>query len=262
MSNILVIGETCTDRFIHCSATRLCPEAPVPVLNPIRTVENLGMAANVRSNLLSLGATRVDMVCQERDITKTRYIDEQSGYIVVRVDENDMVKKTIDRAWLWDKVGEQQWDAIVVSDYHKGAVSEETLEMVFNRAGEVHIPTFMDTKKLLGSWSFKADYVKLNTHEYDLHLRAYLRPETLCRNLIVTKGPQGAWWVQRDLVVDTDPAEVRDVSGAGDTWLAAFVMKWLWNQNVATAMAYANRAARVAVSKRGVVAVRADEVMD
>jgi bifunctional ADP-heptose synthase (sugar kinase/adenylyltransferase) len=33
MSSILVIGETCRDVFVYCDSNRLCPEAPVPVLN-------------------------------------------------------------------------------------------------------------------------------------------------------------------------------------------------------------------------------------
>ena len=54
---ILVIGDSCIDRFVYCDINRICPEAPVPVLNPIKVVENEGMAGNVVKNLESLGAT-------------------------------------------------------------------------------------------------------------------------------------------------------------------------------------------------------------
>ena len=53
---ILVIGESCRDVFIYGACDRLAPEAPVPVFNPLRTVENGGMARNVYKNLEALGA--------------------------------------------------------------------------------------------------------------------------------------------------------------------------------------------------------------
>ena len=40
MKKILVIGEQCVDKFVYCNAKRLSPEAPVAVLNPIRTTKN------------------------------------------------------------------------------------------------------------------------------------------------------------------------------------------------------------------------------
>ena len=51
MVKILVIGELCVDRFVYCEIKRLCPEAPVPVLNPVYTTTNDGMAGNVVENL-------------------------------------------------------------------------------------------------------------------------------------------------------------------------------------------------------------------
>ena len=48
---ILVVGDSCTDVFVYGNITRLTPEAPVPVFNPIREVTNDGMSKNVASNL-------------------------------------------------------------------------------------------------------------------------------------------------------------------------------------------------------------------
>ena len=44
---ILVIGDVCEDEYIYCSSNRFCPDAPVPILNPIKKVSGLGMAGNV-----------------------------------------------------------------------------------------------------------------------------------------------------------------------------------------------------------------------
>ena len=50
---ILVIGDSCIDKFIYGSCERICPEAPVPVFNPLSSTENIGMAGNVKNNLES-----------------------------------------------------------------------------------------------------------------------------------------------------------------------------------------------------------------
>ena len=51
MVNVLVIGETCIDRFIYGTVNRISPEAPVPIFVPIETKENSGMSGNVVENL-------------------------------------------------------------------------------------------------------------------------------------------------------------------------------------------------------------------
>ena len=85
---ILVIGDSCIDEFIYCDIERICPEAPVPVLKPVKSQQNPGMALNVVENLKSLGA-EVDVVTNDSIIKKTRYVDSRSGQMVVRVDKND-----------------------------------------------------------------------------------------------------------------------------------------------------------------------------
>ena len=71
---ILVIGDSCVDNFVYCDISRLCPEAPVPVLQPINTVTNAGVAGNVVRNLIALGA-EVELITNEINIRKTRYVD-------------------------------------------------------------------------------------------------------------------------------------------------------------------------------------------
>ena len=50
-SKILVIGESCVDKYIYGMCDRLCPEGPVPVINPIETKTIAGMAANTYANV-------------------------------------------------------------------------------------------------------------------------------------------------------------------------------------------------------------------
>ena len=57
---ILVIGDSCTDVFVYGTCKRLCPEAPIPVFNPSRTITNQGMAGNVVDNLRALGVRKTN----------------------------------------------------------------------------------------------------------------------------------------------------------------------------------------------------------
>ena len=264
--NILVIGEICCDRWVIGSATRLSPEAPVPILNPTKTTENFGMAGNVRANLLSLGADRVDLVCQTREIIKTRYVDAQSGQMILRVDENDAADP-IDEDWLAQKLRSENWSAVVISSYAKGFLPNRVVTAIADYCKEAVIPTFMDTKALLGPWSKDIDFVKINEKEAASHIQAGIAPVLHCGTFIRTLGPRGAEVIRK--VGDTSytqtrtgsPIEVSSVAGAGDSFLAGLVMEHVRSKDIAKAVDYANRVARIAVSKRGVVAVRAEEVV-
>lgn len=256
---VLVIGETCCDVTVHCSVTRLCPEGPVPVANPVHATESLGMAANVYANLRSLGCGEARLLSQTSDIVKTRYVDEVSGYLLLRVDEHDKADP-IDATQL-EQTLKEDWAAIVISSYDKGFLSEDDIAFIGATARQRRIPTFLDTKRVLGPFSRDITFVKINRREYDLNVKAIGRPAEHCQNLIVTLGAQGSWWVNGDQTVSVDPVVVSDVTGAGDTALAALALAYLTSGgNVLKAMDYANRAARIAVSRRGVVAVKQEEV--
>lgn len=84
MVKILVIGELCLDRFIYGDVNRLCPEAPVPIINPLETKENKGMAGNVVENLKSLyDDLEVVHWHQSDEIIKTRFVDKKNKSNVI-----------------------------------------------------------------------------------------------------------------------------------------------------------------------------------
>ena len=79
---ILIIGESCIDRFIYGKVNRLSPEAPVPVVNPIEIKENPGMAANTQANCMSIiPGIQVDLWTQPEQITKTRFVEKKSNHM-------------------------------------------------------------------------------------------------------------------------------------------------------------------------------------
>ena len=96
---ILLIGDSCIDVYQYGTIDRLSPEAPIPVIKLTRKETRLGMARNVHSNLYKLGCDTTIISNQaagvngEPRITKTRIIDEKSGYQIVRIDDEPKINK-------------------------------------------------------------------------------------------------------------------------------------------------------------------------
>jgi len=240
---ILVIGDSCIDEFIYCDIERICPEAPVPVLKPVKSQQNPGMAANVVINLESLGA-EVDIATNTFEIKKTRYVDIRSGQMVLRVDENDSCEK-------YDGIYETiDYDAIIISDYCKGFQTEEDIEAFAKRA---ECPVFLDTKKQLGEWCEDIDFIKINEFEHKKNFEKIPNYPFILDKMIVTIGSKGCKY--KDEIYPVPEVSVKDVSGAGDTFLAALVVAYLKNNDIKTAIAFANECATKVVQKRGVATI-------
>ena len=266
--NILVIGDICTDSFQYGKITRINPEAPTPIFVPnCRREVNLGMAGNVICNLDSLknsSAAIYSITNDSADITKDRLVDEISNYIILRID-TEKVTSRFNLEEFWRTIKNYGIDCIVVSDYNKGFLTCDDISNISLYANQKSIPVFLDTKKILGEWSSKIDFVKINRSEYDKNLReSNCSIDLWCKNLIVTLGADGCS-VQapyKDIKTFSQaPVKVRDVVGAGDTFLAAFVIKYMESGSITEACVFANKAAGVAVSKPGVVCVKREEVL-
>ena len=70
--------------------------------------------------------------------------------------------------------------------------------------------------------------------------------------ILITLGSRGAKHIN-EIYPSPDPKETIDVSGAGDTFTAAFTLKYLESKDVSTAIYFANEMSAIVVSKRGVV---------
>ncbi len=244
---VLVIGEMGLDRFIYGQVPRLCPEGPFLVFNPKTIEQNPGMAGNVQSNLRYFGA-KTEILCNEKTIPiKTRYVDSSSGYLLLRVDEFDKVETLSEKKL--EKTAIEKFDFVVISDYNKGFLSPELIHNILNRAKL----SFLDTKKILGEWADKANFIKLNKKEYEANIAAdsYLKGSRTKERLIVTLGAEGALW--NNIQVPTKKIEVRNVSGAGDSMLAKFSIEYFKTKNVIKSLKKANRFASAACSRHGVI---------
>jgi D-glycero-beta-D-manno-heptose-7-phosphate kinase len=240
---VLVIGEVCTDKFVYCDIKRLSPEAPVPVLNPIKTVKNQGMAGNTIANIKALESSYYTMLLgQLETITKTRYVEKKSNHMFLRVDEGEDKITPFKWSLMVDTMlGES--DIVIVSDYNKGFLTNGDLKEIARKSKL----SILDSKRKLTDDIIKGfTFVKLNESE------SKNNPDLTTDNIIVTLGSNGAKY-QDTYLPSPNPQQTIDVSGAGDTFTAAFIVKYFETKDVLFAINFANRKASEVVSKRGVV---------
>jgi len=239
VKKVLVIGESCRDVFVYCKAARLCPDVPVPVLNILDTAENAGMAKNVQRNILSL-MPECDILTNNNwtQIAKTRYVDEQSNHMFFRVDSTH----DIDRIDIHSL--NLEYELIVISDYNKGFLHSEDIEYICSR----HDNVFLDTKKVLGQWANNSRYIKINDFEYKNSQQFITNP--LRKKIIHTQGSKGCEFRGKNYPVKK--VDVKDSSGAGDTFMAALVVAYLSSGDIEHSVIEANRCASEVVKKRGV----------
>jgi bifunctional ADP-heptose synthase (sugar kinase/adenylyltransferase) len=243
---VLLIGDNCTDVYQYGTVDRISPEAPVPIVKISHQEERLGMAANVQKNLEALG---LDVVPVLGPLSiKTRIVDLRSKQHILRIDDD--VKSEPLHFDFRDTLF--QYDAIVISDYDKGWVSYELIEgLQHNFSG----PIFIDTKKqdLCRFWKC---YVKVNEYEFKNRW-------SICENLIITKGGDGAEYRQLHQPVQVFPGEkveVVDVCGAGDTFLSALVAEFLNTDSISEAIQFANKASAISVQHSGVYTLTEEDI--
>lgn len=174
---VLVVGDVMLDRYVHGHASRLSPEAPVPVLKWAQDQEVVGGAGNVAANIAALGgavglagvvgvdegARRLSAllhaygphlqtffaVHQHRPTTlKTRFVT--NGQQLLRLDVEDARDIEEDcEADLLDLVAQQipQCDVVVLSDYKKGVLTSGAIRRVIQMARHADRPVIVDPKQ-------------------------------------------------------------------------------------------------------------------
>jgi bifunctional ADP-heptose synthase (sugar kinase/adenylyltransferase) len=239
MKKILIIGESCRDIFVYCNTNRLCPDVPVPVLNIINQIDNEGMAKNVQRNILSK-IESCDIITNEDwyNVTKTRYVHDKSNHTFFRVDTPHNIAR-IDL----NKIN-YNYDMIIISDYNKGFLTTDDIETICNN----HSNVFIDTKKILGPWIKKAKFIKINDYEYN-NSKSFIDSE-LALKIIHTIGGEGCEFQSNRYPVDK--MEIKDTSGAGDSFMAGLAVEYLKEENIINAIKFANKCASEVVKHRGV----------
>lgn len=237
---VLLIGDDCTDIYQYGTVERLSPEAPVPIFK-LHDKEYLpGMAGNVKRNLEALGIS-VDYF-HGNTSTKTRLIEVRSKQHIVRIDNDVMSEPITVKTEVLDS-----YDAIVISDYDKGTVSYELIkDLRKNFDG----PIFIDTKKT-HLRLMEGCIVKINCLEHS-------RATSNCSDLIVTYGSQGV--VYKSDHWPSISVNVSDVTGAGDTFLAALTYAFLTTLDIRASIPFAIQASAITVQHVGVYAPSLEEI--
>ena len=242
---ILVIGDSCTDVFVYGQIDRLCPEAPVPTFQPVSQKENGGMARNVKNNLVALGAD-VHIISNDNGMKKVRYVDTNSNQMIMRLDENDVcgrIENLRDMSF-------SDYDAIVISDYDKGFLHVDDIQYICEKYEDV----FIDTKKEIDDWIMNVKFIKINSIEYNNNVK-YIKKNSnwLKDKLIVTRGKYGCEF--NGNMFDVEDVPIKDVSGAGDTFLSALVVEYIKSQDIIKSIRFAQKCTTMVVQKQGVTTV-------
>ena len=238
---ILLIGDSCEDLYHYGFCNRISPEAPVPVMDKVRTEVKEGMSSNVRLNLEALNLEVIHLTHKEK-ITKHRFIEENRHQQLLRVDEGDYESpKPLEKASYEDL---PIFDALVVSDYNKGFVSPTVASELVSLYRSYDKPVFVDSKKNDLS-CYSGAVIKINKNEAQNVTKFPKEYE-----LITTLGKDGVKY--RDEIFSTQSVEVYDVCGAGDVFLSCLVYEYLnSNYNLQKAIKFANICASHSVTKFG-----------
>jgi D-beta-D-heptose 7-phosphate kinase/D-beta-D-heptose 1-phosphate adenosyltransferase len=240
---ILTIGDSCVDIFRYGEVTKLAPEAPIPIIKPEKETSNPGMAGNVVANLKSLGAS-VDFITNKNEIKKIRYVCSKYNYLLLRIDESDKCEHiSYD---ILKNINWEEYDAVVISDYCKGFLNKDDIKYISLK----HPLTFLDSKKTLGDWAHNISFIKLNSIEFNYNKNIILNDFILNQKIIQTKGKFGCDYQGKNY--PTVDVPVKDVSGAGDTFLAGLTYKYILTQSIKTAINFAQECTTIVIQKSGV----------
>ena len=254
--NFLVIGETCQDIFKYGFSKRLSPEAPVPIFTPEEEVCTDGMAKNVYNNLVSLVKSFsqnyiVNKFVSNHSAVKVRYVDKKTNHYFLRVDTGD---DKYDRIEFSDELKKLLKNAhcVLISDYDKGFLKTDDIIKI-SELVEEGCPIILDTKKKVKQLLPYVTFIKINNVEYLQNVDEHDIAHHLDK-MVVTLGERGTMY-RGKVYPSPSPQNTIDVSGAGDTFMAAFSFKYMEDGDIVSAINFANKCASEVVVKKGVVII-------
>ena len=305
---VLVVGDVVLDHYVDGAVERLNPEAPVPGLHARDERDETGAAGNVAKNAAALGAdvTLVSVVggddtaqaitdAAQREgyavslihyatrpsIRKTRFM--VGGQQLLRVDSeethdvNDAVAiELLDAVRAAVDTGVE---AIIVSDYAKGAITANVAKELMSLAALAKVPVAADVKPSRIGFFSGATFISPNlkeAHEYlgKNHLeQGGAEPAQLAEELkeqfktdvyltLSAEGVQVCTDAERCHVPQEHVVDVADTSGAGDTSVVVMLLAQLAGATPTETATLANAAGAAVVSKVGAVGVTRDELAE
>ena len=298
-ATVLVVGDLMLDRYWQGTASRISPEAPVPVVHIMENQERVGGAANVALNISTLGGSAKVMgycgqdeagdsliallgqagiectVFQQKNlptITKVRILSRHQQ--LIRLDFEDSFWN-VDATSLLDAFRVQLADAevVVLSDYGKGTLAavRQMIELCRSTGKLVLVdPKGDDFDKYshadlltpnLGEFEAVVGKCR-NQVELEKKGKALLERLEL-GGLLVTRGEDGMSLLRpgvAPLHLPTKAVEVFDVTGAGDTVISVLAAALAAGCPLPESTLLSNLAAGIVVGKMGAASVSADEL--
>jgi rfaE bifunctional protein kinase chain/domain len=322
---IAVLGDLMLDRYLWGTASRLSPEAAVPVVDFVEQSEGLGGAGNVAANLSALGA-RVEcfgligndeagaalrnclralkivekgVLSEPRRVTtvKTRIIARHQQIVRVDRERREPLRPETEERLLRNLfTALKHLDALVLSDYDKGLVTDNFAERVLSACHQLGVAVFVKPKTSRLYAYRGARTIVCNAKEAGFFVTRPLGDEKSveeagrallahfgCGSVLITRGEKGM-----SLIEETSPRalhipatgfevtyarvgqpgidhnstgrQVFDVTGAGDTVLSVLALAVAAGASLPDAALLANTAAGVVVSKLGTATVTPDEL--
>ena len=297
---ILVVGDIMLDRYWSGSVTRISPEAPVPVVSVDSVTECAGGAGNVAANIRSIGAQccllsivgddasgrLLNSLLAESGVDRHLHIDTENrtteklrvvsqNQQLIRVDFEGAPSVSLTECVLDDYERLLAGvSVVVVSDYGKGGLSN--VPQIVSLARRHEIPVVVDPKGADFSDYCDASIVTPNTMEFvrcvgdcqtteEFSKKAYSLVEKLSlQGLLVTRGSEGMTLFTEDgecIHQSSNVRQVYDVSGAGDTVVAAIAVFLACGMSWNEILKYADTAAGIAVGKFGTATVTLPEIL-
>lgn len=241
-----MLGESFLDVWHVGEATRLSPEGPFPVVSIDQILKIPGGAANVGNNLAALGAYVQPLLSHAG--VKNRLV--AGGHQLARWDERDGSLPFAETPLADALPLGTTYDAVVISDYGKGLVDETFLAFLERFSA---LPFFIDTKAAPSRFNrFPNCTFFPNAKEYRQHKDDY---SSLKQPFVLKRGAEGMeyWAGGADGPVYFAKALARavgNVTGAGDSTLAAWTVSYLQYQNPRAALAFAAASAACAVEQQ------------
>ncbi len=217
-------------------------------------------------------------------IAKTRVVAggrTTVSHQIVRIDREykDPLSKKMEAALIakLDKILPNV-EGIVLSDYCNNAITNDIRRFILNYSSKNRIPCIVDSLNRIGEFS-GASYAKQNDVELSAFVGRQIEDMTSLINagsellkhlnanaLLITRGELGLSLFERGGSVHHIPvaerSEVFDVSGAGDTCVAAFLLAVVSGFNPVISARLANYAAGITVKKFGTSTVSAEELTE
>lgn len=298
-ARLLVIGDVMLDRYWHGSASRVSPEAPVPVVQVINREDRPGGAGNVALNIAALGSavrlvgvvgddeTGLELLSrlkaagvycdflqseEKPTITKLRIISQHQQ--LIRLDFEKAFEAS-DIIGLQDKAKSLVDDSqvMVLSDYGKGAL-QDIIDLI-DLGRSRNIPIIVDPKGSEFTKYRGATLITPNLTEFEAVVGGSDNEDELVNKglrlvrelnleaILITRGEHGMTLIRPDspeLHLPARAQEVFDVTGAGDTVISVLAASMAAGDGFADATALANLAAGLVVGKLGTAAISGPEL--